>query len=75
MHIHMDSTAEELKDKELKSAMISRLPQGGGVRLYLIYPGKFSGAGGGTSLSFPSDAEAVKWFRERFPESQLKHLP
>ncbi len=66
---------EDLQIGVLRSAYLAPPLSGGGVRLFLIYPGGMYNQLQGTSLHFPEAAVARSWLQKHFPSVSLKDLP
>lgn len=73
MELHA-TVLDELQIATLRSAYLAPPLSGGGVRLFLIYPGGMLNQLQGTSLYFPEAALARSWVQKRFPAVELKDL-
>lgn len=65
---------DELQIGMLRSAYLAPSLSGGGVRLFLIYPGGMLNQLQGTSLYFPEASLARSWVQKYFPAVELKDL-
>lgn len=73
MQLH-STVRDELQIGMLRSAYLAPPLSGGGVRLFLVYPGGMLNQLQGTSLHFPEATLARSWVQKYFPSVALKDL-